>query len=335
MSQPAVNEGVDKTIHVRNINYATTEDALREAFKQFGEVKDVRIITDYDARERLRVSRGFGFVEFQTQKGYTDALACKDPIDVDGRTLRLSQARPRQPRKRDTAFIGGIPKGTTPDDLKAAFAQYGPTDVRIIRENNETGPGFAIVTFDTEEHQTEAVKNNRSIRLKGEDSIVKFSRKGPRRSGFRRPPPRRRAEKENVPRPPRAARGGARPAAPPPAAEDQEGLARRVLVGNIAWVTTGQGLGTAFTRFGDIQMVRIETRQDSVTGEEVSRGRGFVEFKTVQGCQSALDFKDPIEVDGRKLRIEPAQQKGGRPPARRSSQWDYRPGRDDGPADTG
>jgi RNA recognition motif-containing protein len=82
-------------------------------------------------------------------------------------------------------------------------------------------------------------------------------------------------------------------------------------------------------------MVQIETRQDSRTGEEMSLGLGFVEFKTVQGCQSALDFKDPIEVDGRKLRIKPAQQSGGRPPARRSSPWDYQPGRDDGPADTG
>jgi RNA recognition motif-containing protein len=154
-------------------------------------------------------------------------LNYQEEITVDGRRLVLHPARPPRQRKRDTAFVGGVPEGTTIEEIKAAFAKYNPIDVRIIRTaSTEAGRGFAFVQFDTEEHQSAAVRDNRTIPLHGGDSVVRFARPqargsfrgGPRR--FNGPPRGGRAPRAAGPRragPRRSPRGPPREGSAPPA----------------------------------------------------------------------------------------------------------------------
>lgn len=81
-------------IFVGNLNFATTEESVRELFSEFGTVSAVRIISD---RETGR-SRGFGFVEMSDEQGARDAMAALDGTDLDGRTLNVNEARPREER---------------------------------------------------------------------------------------------------------------------------------------------------------------------------------------------------------------------------------------------
>jgi RNA recognition motif-containing protein len=217
-----------QTIFVRNINYDTDGQALGTAFEKFGAVKNARIVTVFDPDSEERVSRGFGFVDFQTADGFSAALAAHDPIIVDERELFVRAARPA--RKRDTAFLLGIPKGTTNDDVKAAFAKYNPVDVRIKAESDGHRKGFGFVIFDTEENQTAAVTENRSVTIRGADVSVRVARR--RGFGFRggpgggrgrpwagrwgRDPPRaaREASRPAQSAAPRAPRGGLRPRGP-------------------------------------------------------------------------------------------------------------------------
>jgi RNA recognition motif-containing protein len=144
---------VEQTIYVSNIRYTTESRTLGLEFGKFGAIARVRIIAGFNGRER--VSRGFGFIEFKTAEAYEAALSGAAAIVVDGRRLVV---RPPRPRKRDTAFVLGIPKGTTPGDLTAAFASYHPTNARIIRETDGARTkGFAFVTFASEDDQARAV----------------------------------------------------------------------------------------------------------------------------------------------------------------------------------
>ena len=82
-------------LYVGNLNYNTNEESLREAFGANGrEVTSVSIIMD---RETGR-SRGFAFVEMATPEGAQQALQELDGQNLDGRMLRINEAREREAR---------------------------------------------------------------------------------------------------------------------------------------------------------------------------------------------------------------------------------------------
>jgi RNA recognition motif-containing protein len=79
-------------LYVGNLSYTTTEESLRAAFAAGGRnVKDVVILTD---RETGR-SRGFGFVEMVSDAEAQAAIQAMDGKPLDGRTIRVNEARER------------------------------------------------------------------------------------------------------------------------------------------------------------------------------------------------------------------------------------------------
>ena len=81
-------------IYVGNLAFSATEEDLRGAFEQYGEVSTVNIIMD---RETGR-SRGFAFVEMADAEGAKDAIENLDGQDISGRNVTVNEARPREPR---------------------------------------------------------------------------------------------------------------------------------------------------------------------------------------------------------------------------------------------
>jgi RNA recognition motif-containing protein len=78
-------------IYVGNLSFDTSEDDLRDAFANFGEVTSAAIITDkYSGK-----SRGFGFVEMANNAEANAAIAGLNGTELDGRTLNVNEARPR------------------------------------------------------------------------------------------------------------------------------------------------------------------------------------------------------------------------------------------------
>ncbi|NNF60576.1 MAG: RNA-binding protein [Gammaproteobacteria bacterium] len=82
-------------IYAGNLPFSVDEDKLREMFTPFGAVEDVTVIRDRDTGR----SRGFGFVQMPDGDAQS-AIEGLNGQDVDGRTLRISEARPREQRPR-------------------------------------------------------------------------------------------------------------------------------------------------------------------------------------------------------------------------------------------
>lgn len=83
-------------IYVGNLPHATTESELKDAFAEYGSVSSASIITDKFTGK----SRGFGFVEMPNAAEASDAINGLNGHDLDGRTLTVNEARPREERSR-------------------------------------------------------------------------------------------------------------------------------------------------------------------------------------------------------------------------------------------
>ena len=81
-------------LFVGSLSWDTTDQSLREAFERFGEVVEAKVITERDSGR----SRGFGFVTFADDEAGRNAISEMDGAELDGRTIRVDEARERKPR---------------------------------------------------------------------------------------------------------------------------------------------------------------------------------------------------------------------------------------------
>jgi RNA recognition motif-containing protein len=95
-----------QNLFIGSLAYATTDDSLREFFAAIGPVASARVVTDRDSGR----SKGFGFVEFENEDDNQKAVEQLDGKELDGRTINVSLARPREERPRRD-FNGGGNRG--------------------------------------------------------------------------------------------------------------------------------------------------------------------------------------------------------------------------------
>jgi RNA recognition motif-containing protein len=81
-------------LYVGNLSFDTSTKDLETLFAGSGTVQSVSLIED---RETGR-SRGFGFVEMSTKEEAQSAIASFDGKEVDGRSLKVNEAKPREDR---------------------------------------------------------------------------------------------------------------------------------------------------------------------------------------------------------------------------------------------
>ncbi len=92
-----------KNIFVGNLPFSATEDDLRDLFSPFGEVQQVKIMTDRDTAK----SRGFAFVEMAQNEDAAKAIAALNGKELHGRALSVNEARPKPERSGGFGSGGG------------------------------------------------------------------------------------------------------------------------------------------------------------------------------------------------------------------------------------
>ncbi|MEM7582309.1 MAG: RNA-binding protein [Acidobacteriota bacterium] len=83
-----------KRIYVGNLPFSASEEQVRDLFGEHGAVNSVSLITD---RETGR-PRGFGFVEMENGEEADNAISALHQYVMEGRSLNVNEARPREPR---------------------------------------------------------------------------------------------------------------------------------------------------------------------------------------------------------------------------------------------
>jgi RNA recognition motif-containing protein len=89
-------------LYVGNLAYSMSDEALLQAFAEFGDVTSAKVMMDRDSGR----SKGFGFVEMGSPSAAQAAIRGMNGKSVDGRALVVNEARPREERPAG-GFGGG------------------------------------------------------------------------------------------------------------------------------------------------------------------------------------------------------------------------------------
>ena len=96
-----------KKLCVGNLTYGVTDSALEQMFAPHGAVQSAQVIMDRDTGR----SKGFGFVEMSSDQEAQAAIAALNGQQVDGRSLTVNEAKPREDRGGSRGGAGGGGRG--------------------------------------------------------------------------------------------------------------------------------------------------------------------------------------------------------------------------------
>ena len=108
-------------IYVGNLPYSATEEQLKTMFGEYGEVTTASIIQDRDTGR----SKGFGFVEMTNDAAAEQAIQALNETDMNGRNIKVNQARPKEKRERSGGGDrGGYRGGNDRGDRGDRYSKY-------------------------------------------------------------------------------------------------------------------------------------------------------------------------------------------------------------------
>ena len=90
-------------VYVSNLSFNVQDEDLREFFAPYGEVTSAKIINDRESGK----SRGFGFVEMSDDEAAKKAIAELDGATVEGRAIKVTEAKSKEDKPRGGGFRGG------------------------------------------------------------------------------------------------------------------------------------------------------------------------------------------------------------------------------------
>jgi nucleolin len=162
-------------LYIGNLDYATDEQKLRDEFGQYGTVTDVFLPTERGTNR----PRGFGFVTIATREGAEKAISKMDQAQLDGRTIRVNESRPKGERRpglgpggsgnfnaagKDEVklYVGNLSFDTPETEIRRLFEEYGTVNDCFMPTDRDSGKvrGFCFVTMPASDAENACNKLN-------------------------------------------------------------------------------------------------------------------------------------------------------------------------------
>lgn len=180
-------------------------------------------------------------------------------------------------------YVGNLPFSMTSKQLSEIFAEAGRVlSVEIVYDRvTDRSRGFSFVTMSSYEEAKEAIRLFDGAQIGGRTAKVNF---------------------------PEVPRGGERELMSPKIRSSYQGFVdspHKIYAGNLSWDLTSQGLREAFEEQPGYLSAKVIYDRDSGR----SRGFGFITFSSADEAESALNNMNGVEVGGRPLRLNSAEQR--------------------------
>lgn len=180
------------TLFVRNLNFSTTTERLREVFSPLEGFMSARVKTKPDPKKAGNIlSMGFGFLEFRTKEQAQVALAAMNGYKLDGHELLIKASHKaldaaEERRKEDQAkriagrrtkiIIKNLPFEASKKDVRSLFGTYGQLrSVRVPKKFDSSTRGFAFADFVTAREAENAMDALKDTHLLGRRLVIDFA----------------------------------------------------------------------------------------------------------------------------------------------------------------
>ncbi|KAL3774236.1 hypothetical protein ACHAWO_012670 [Cyclotella atomus] len=274
--EPAAPE-YDTSIYIGNLSFESTEDELRSAFAAHGEIKKITLPTDkFTGRPR-----GFAFVQMANADATAAAISALNESDFNGRTIYVSESLPKdqvQKRKPERKAPRGD-QGTKIYVGNLNFETSAETVENAFKEYGNVIECFMPVDFDGNPRGFAFVSMEEEEALKAIEGMNQKELDGRTITVNKSLPRGQKSEKKTQ---------------------------TKLYVGNLSWGTEEGALRELFEEYGTVVDCYIPV--DRETGQH--RGFAFVTMEPDDALRAA-DETDGYELDGRILRVNEAQPKGG------------------------
>lgn len=252
-------------VFIKNLPHTMDNKGLLDLFSQFGNVISSAVVTDnvpdVTTGEMVVVSRGIGYVHFETTEAAQNAVDQANGFVIDGAVLSVHHFIPKALRPSivehpTVLFVKNFPLVWTENDLVALFEGFGPlTSVQIFRRVDGSSKGSGSVAFQSREPAERAIQelSGASIPIADGNQLPLLVCGALSKEELRR---RFRQQLEQ--------------------AED-----RTLFVAKFDDRSTGLELGESFARFSAVASARVIRRR-------IGAPFGFVVFRSVKGARVAL-----------------------------------------------
>jgi polyadenylate-binding protein len=168
---PALRRSNVGNLFIKNLDPEITSRDLHDAFKLFGTLLSVKVATD-----RAGLSKGYGFVHFDTEAAAKAAIDGTNGMQLGANTVKVENYLPKAQRggqdRWTNVFVKNLPKAWSKEKFQEVFAPFGEiTSIALpTREGESAGHGF--VNYKEHEMAVKAVEEMHNKVLEGEEPVA-------------------------------------------------------------------------------------------------------------------------------------------------------------------
>jgi len=274
---PSIRKSGLSNVFIKNLDKSIDNKALYDTFSAFGNILSCKVVTD----ENGGVSRGYGFVHYETSEAAENAIQKVNNMLLVGKKVYVGRFQPRKQRGIDgpreirftNVYIKNIDVNVDENKLAALFAPFGKTtNIVVMRADDGTSKGFGFINFEKYEVAKSAVEDMNGKVIEGKPLYVGRAQKKAERDAELR----ERFEKLKLER-----------------IGKYQGV--NLYVKNLDDTFDDEKLKEAFAVFGGITSVKV-MRDD----KDNSKGFGFVCYHSPDEATKAV-----TEMNGRMIGTKP------------------------------